>query len=417
MRLRSHTTNYCAEENVILVRRTNALFCADITAYNLKDDIVLFLERKGDLVRLNPTAALVWRGLQSGLSSRDIIDSLVQVCGAPAMRVERDVSRLTAALNQAGVLGASAADESQKAAQAGSFRNRTAELPLLAKPQRRRAQPRDRSYCLVDLRFCLRMPSVKMEREAHQLLSHLSISPTGSPSVFLEVVERDHQWLLLREGEVVDLCASSRGVIPMLHANILLMAYCGSGCIAAFHAAAVNRGSDCILLPASAGSGKSTLVAALLCHGFGYCTDDLALLTQEPVRIRPVRTCLGLKPGSWSILADLFPEIENLSIHIRPDGKQVRYLPPPTASRATPESYMARLIVFPTWSPGSRVRIRNLSSAEALARLTASGYDLPKRIDRNTVECLIRWISDRPRVELTYPTLKDAVREISSLMP
>ena len=64
-----------------------------------------------------------------------------------------------------------------------------------------------------------------------------------------------------------------------------------------------------MLLPAISGSGKSTLTAALLAAGFGYCTDDLALLTGEPVRIRPVPTCLGLKRGSWNILAERLPQI------------------------------------------------------------------------------------------------------------
>ena len=186
--------------------------------------------------------------------------------------------------------------------------------------------------------------------------------------------------------------------------------------MAALHAAAVTRGGDCIMMPATSGSGKTTLTAALLSHGFGYCTDDLALLTHEPVRIRPVPTCLGLKPGSWSVVDDVFPEIRQLPIYLRADGKQVRYLPPPSMDGAR-DSYRARAIVFPAWSPGQTAEIRSISSVEGLSKLTASGYDLPNRINRDIVECLIRWISRLPCFELRYDAPGDAVHMFSALMP
>ena len=185
--------------------------------------------------------------------------------------------------------------------------------------------------------------------------------------------------------------------------------------MAGLHAAAVTRGGDCILMPATSGSGKSTLTAALLSRGFGYCTDDLALLTHEPVRVRSVPTCLGLKHGSWSVLDDVFPEIRHLPTHLRADGKQVRYLPPPSVG--VPRTYQARAIVFPVWSPGQQpAEIRRISSAEGLSRLSASGYDLRNRINRQVVGCLIRWMSGLPCFELQYDVPTDAAPIMSAVM-
>jgi hypothetical protein len=75
-----------------------------VRGYDVDEDAILFLEYSGELLRLNPTAALVWRGLASGLSSREIIDSLVQVLKAPATNVERDVTGLINSLQEAGAL-------------------------------------------------------------------------------------------------------------------------------------------------------------------------------------------------------------------------------------------------------------------------------------------------------------------------
>ncbi len=394
--------------------RNNALICAGVTGYELDDETVLFLEQTGELLRLNTTGALVWHGLECGLSSHEIVDTLVQASGAPATEVERDVACLMMSLREAGVLGRSPVLERSRGAP--SPQTGTAALSRPRNPLRRNVERREHCYRLVDFEFRLRTCTAAIEWEAHELLAHLSL-PDSSSQNLLEVIEDGNQWFLLRDGEVVDRCSTSAGVIPMLHANILIMAYWSSDCMAALHAAAVTRGDSCILMPATSGSGKSTLTAALLSRGFGYCTDDLALLSHEPVRIRPVPACLGLKPGSWNVVDNLFPEIHQLRTYLRADGKQVRYLPPPKVMGGTHDSYTARAIVFPAWSPGSPVEIRSISSAEGLARLTASGYDLPERINRNIVGCLIRWISDLPCFELRYDGLEEGARSVSALMP
>jgi len=274
---------------------------------------------------------------------------------------------------------------------------------------------RERRYRLVDFPFQLRMPST-IEHDAERLFAHLSLRDRCPPGVLLEVINDGNQWLLVHEGRVVDRCSTAAAVIPMLHSSVLLMAYSSSNCMAGLHAAAVTRGDHCIIMPATSGSGKSTLTAVLLSQGFGYCADDLALLTHEPIRIRPVPTCLGLKAGSWSVLDDVFPQIRQLPIHVRADGKHVRYLPPPSADGE--RDYKACAIVFPTWSPGQRpVQIRRIKTAEGLSRLTASGYDLRNRINREIVESLIRWISGLPCFELRYDISADAAAIISGLMP
>jgi hypothetical protein len=255
-----------------------------------------------------------------------------------------------------------------------------------------------------------------MEHEADRLFGHLSLRDSDSPGVLLEVVNDGNQWLLMHEGRVADRCSTAAGVVPMLHSTVLLMAYSSSDCMAGLHAAAVTRGDHCIIMPATSGSGKSTLTAVLLSQGFGHCADDLALLTREPIRIRPVPTCLGLKAGSWNVLDDVFPQIGQLPIHVRADGKQVRYLPPPSAGGE--RDYNACAIVFPTWSAGQRpVQFRRIKAGEGLSRLTASGYDLRNRINREIVESLIRWISDLPCFELRYDIPADAAAIISALMP
>jgi Coenzyme PQQ synthesis protein D (PqqD) len=389
--------------------RTSALTRPGVAGYELDDDAVLFLEHSGELLRLNPTAALIWRGFASGLSTRDIVQSLVQVLDAPAVEVERDVAGLMTSLQAAGVL-----DGSPRKNRAAHPTKMEVTLPAQFHNVSHHSDLRERCYRLVEFSFRLRIPSA-LESDVDQLLAHLCVPDARSPGVLLEVLRDGKRWLLLRESRQVDQCSAAAGVIPMLHSSILLMAYGSSACMAAVHAAAVTRGDDCVLMPATSGSGKSTLTAALLSQGFGYGSDDLALLTHEPVRIRPVPTCLGLKSGSWRVLDGVLPAIRHLSTHLRADGKQVRYLPPPVIDQN--RNYNARAIVFPIWSPGQQAaQINRIGAAEGLSRLTASGYDLRNRINAEIVECLIRWISGRPCFELRYDAPTDAALVMSALM-
>jgi len=156
--------------------RTSALIGPGVTGYELDDSTVLFLEYTGELLRLNPTAALIWRGLASGLSSRDIVDSLVQVLDAPAVEVERDVAGLMTSLQEAGVLGGSPVSNCAIHA----FTVGTTVRAQFRSISHRQRDLQECCYGLVDFRFRLRIPSA-ISTDVNQLLGHLSLPESCSP--------------------------------------------------------------------------------------------------------------------------------------------------------------------------------------------------------------------------------------------
>jgi len=388
-----------------------------VSSYDFDDGAILFVEHTSELLRLNPTGAVIWHGLRAGLPFQEIVSSLVQVTGTPAVAIERDVAALIKDLEGVGALEANRLIRMNNSSITGK-RNLTPKEPArrYACSHVRDHQSAERSYQLVDFRFRLRTPAGSIASEAARLFSHVHLSDSSGSGVIVELVEDGNGWLLLYDDEVVDRCSSSGAVIPMLHANVLLTAYRTSGCMAALHAAAVIRNDTCVLMPGASGSGKTTLTAAAVAYGFQYCSDDLTLLTHEPVRIRPVPTCLGLKSGSWNVVAGLFPQIHELPTHVRADGKKIRYLPPGAGIAQTGDSCAVTRLVFPIWTLGSTPTARKIGTAEALARLTASGYDLPNRINNEVVASLIRYISQMQCFELRYDFTEDAVRTLSNLL-
>jgi len=281
---------------------------------------------------------------------------------------------------------------------------------------RKRSPAADHQYRLGDFSFQLKTAVTLIAVEANRLFSHLPSPGDGACVTVVEIVEDQEEWLLLYDGQPVDRCSSPSSIVPMLHGNVLLTAYRSSDCIAALHAAAVTQGDKCVIMPGPSSSGKSTLTAALVAAGFGYCADDLILLTDAPVRVRPVATSLGVKFGSLKILHRMFPELDQLPTHVRRDGKQIKYLSPPLHGIAKiQDSYTATSLVFPVWFSSSTTKVRKIGTGEALARLTVSGYDVPNGINSEIVAQLIAWASELPCFELRYDALEDAVRAVSDL--
>ena len=195
----------------------------------------------------------------------------------------------------------------------------------------------------------------------------------------------------------------------------MVAAYRRSQCLVSLHAAAVTANNKCVLLAGVPGSGKSTLTAALLAKGFGYCADDTALLTEPPIRVRGVPTRLGLKEGSWPVVRELWPELDALAVHQRADGKRIRYLLPDNVMSATPSdaAQTAHVLVFPHYESDSPTVMQRLRRADALLKLAESGYDIPEVINGDVVATLIDWMTSLDCYELHYSDIQEAVDEIA----
>jgi hypothetical protein len=186
----------------------------------------------------------------------------------------------------------------------------------------------------------------------------------------------------------------------------------------ALHAGLVRRGERCLLLPGESGAGKSTLVAGLAASGFEIWGDDTAVLAADTLLARPVPCGIGLKPGSWPVLArGRFPRLAQAPVHIRPDGKRVRYLlPPGYAAADVSASAPVGWIVFPRFEADAHTELVELNKADALRRLLAGFVRLGDALDAVDVASLVRWIDGVGCFDLRLSSLDEAVELLERLM-
>jgi hypothetical protein len=174
------------------------------------------------------------------------------------------------------------------------------------------------------------------------------------------------------------------------------------------HAGAVAYADYGVLLPASPGSGKTTLVAGLLAADFRYLSDEVAVCNPDDWHLLPFPKCLCVKSGGASALAPLYPQLTGQVPRLQVDHETVWYLsPPPQAwpSRPVPLRY----VVVPRYVAGGPTELVPIARSAALAAIAAQSFGLADHYaDRlgtlvevlRHVDCYRLTISDlRPAVD------------------
>ena len=221
---------------------------------------------------------------------------------------------------------------------------------------------------LTGLNFCIHYePELRPLLEP--ALQHL-LGPTSSPDLTIEIRRNKDGWTVLNSLRVASGALKTNEVVPVVIYALLDGLLRRSGNSIAFHASAVRRNGRCVLLAAPAGSGKSTLSAALVCRGYEFIADDVVFFDGVTLGLRGVPLPLSLKEGSWSPLINAYPELEAAAVHLRPDRRPVKFLIPRRIAPAS-ESHAVTAVVFPRFVSGTDVELRSIDQSLALNRLVS----------------------------------------------
>jgi hypothetical protein len=389
----------------------------------LDDGAVLFDEHGQDLYLLNATAAFVWCCLEDGLERDQVLTAIEQEYGVARAAAGRQVDLLLRQWKELELL-------------ADSERNRSPSKPPAPHLEATEPVPwstdalhlfhtdalhlfhKEHCYRLLTTVFRLRYASAVQEAAVHPVLAHLETSTSAAgPATTVDLARDGEQHLPLLNGTGSERSASLDELAPLVKGTLLLEAINNFSYLLYIHAGVVRAASGCLLLPAASGSGKSSLTAALIRAGFTYFSDEVALLEEGTLYVRPVPVSLCLKDGAWDLLAPRYPEIRDLAIHHRWDGKIVRYLnPPPAALDPAPEKgHPVHWIVFPRYSPDACTELQPVAKAHALHRLLQQCVAMPAPLDQAKVASLVRWISEIPCYELPMSSLDEAVSLVNGL--
>lgn len=180
------------------------------------------------------------------------------------------------------------------------------------------------------------------------------------------------------------------------------------------HAGAVVLGNSGVLLAARGGSGKTTLTAYLVACGYQLINDDAVHICAEPVNILPIPIAMCIKPGSWDIVAQWYPNLFQQKVFGSPDLEQ-RYLPP-NDEQAARKHVPCKVVCFPHYRADASTRLTPIERPAALARIIESGCYLPKPIEAEHVERLVIWAQSLEFYSLEYSSVQEAESQIRTLL-
>lgn len=184
-----------------------------------------------------------------------------------------------------------------------------------------------------------------------------------------------------------------------------------------FHSAVVERNGNAMILAAPPGSGKSTLCAAMIHHGWRLFSDEIGLLRREDGTLTPNPRPVNLKSGSIPIIRDYAPQAQ-FGPEL-PDTRKgtVAHIRPPTDSvRRAGETATPAWVVFPQYQAGASTRLQPLKKSRALLQLAHSAFNY-NLLGVQGFEMLANLIDRVGCYQFTYSSLDEALKLFESLDP
>lgn len=148
-----------------------------------------------------------------------------------------------------------------------------------------------------------------------------------------------------------------------------------------------------------------------MANGITPYGDDFLGLVTGSLLIPAMPFPIAVRQGSWNVLRTWFPEIKTYS-PISIYGEQLKFLPIVQPTGLVEGNAIA--IVFCKWVPGAVISEREMTTADVIDQLNASGFWV--RHDRASISDFLSWLDPMLKVMLQYGDLMDAVERITALL-
>lgn len=386
---------------------------ANLALLPLDGDVVVFSEETQHLLSLNPPAALVFRELQKGTPSSRLPHLLAVEGLVASEEAEQWVTSTLDAFRSCGMLEdgpvastastPSPGDDAEPARQAADCAPYASFEPVT-----------EQRYRLLETCALIRFGHLAQVRLVRSVIGHLATDEPVSPTIVIDINAKmlDNGHLrsdVYRDGVAVGRAPRLSEMAPIVKAALWQSAINAHDFLFYFHAGVVGTGASCVLLPAAAGSGKSSLTAALVHRGFRYFSDEVALIEPFTFHVSPMPLAMCIKSTGWDLMAHYYPEILSLPVHVRCDGKVLHYIPPP-ADAMERDPMPVRHIIFPRYEQDAPTRLEWVKRSEALGRLMGECLALRQRLDHKNVRQLVGWIAGIECYELPFSSLETAAQ-------
>ncbi|MEE9339649.1 MAG: hypothetical protein V3U87_16365 [Methylococcaceae bacterium] len=364
-----------------------------VDSFELDNHLVLLKKNASRIQMLNPLAKMIWQSKKSGISSQTIANEISEVFDIPIELALQDVISINAQLM----------------------------LDLATKPEEslllKKTIPLDKKFSSWQASFAVffffpnftirvNFDSQVIVDKVKCMLPHITGSKTKVIDAELNVISNSDVYLIVKDGVVVEQAESKNYIALMVFHYIVDLASKSNDWLAILHAAGVSWKEHSIVFPALGGSGKTTLTAALIKHGFDYINDDVIPLMRDTGELIHLPISLSIKSGSWPLLQSLYPDLESLEV-FGSQERRIKYLAPPVNS--SEQAVYAKNIILLNYKAGVTEKLESVSPAMALQAIVEGESLLRLPLKKEDIAALIKWIKPLGCYRLTYDKLEPTV--------
>jgi hypothetical protein len=255
-----------------------------------------------------------------------------------------------------------------------------------------------------------------MEDMIHQGIAHLQTSPAQKDKIQFHLIEEKKDLILVvNKNKIfrwpVNQSEFFKGSVSLQLLNAVYNKT-DEQWLGAFHAAAVTKDNNAVLISASSGCGKSTLSALLAAHGFNLISDDLVPISLKEQNLYSFPLAVSVKEGAVKTLLPYFPELKDIQSQLNTStGKEVAYLIPPNAGK--PVIAKIKAIVFPVYNPAIDFEWEKVDNISVINNLLTESWIADNEIAAKT---FLDWYFEIPCYRIQYNNNEKAIEKISRLL-
>lgn len=183
------------------------------------------------------------------------------------------------------------------------------------------------------------------------------------------------------------------------------------------HAGVLERDGLALVLPATPGSGKSTLTAALAERGWRLLSDEFGALDPEAMEFRAVLKPVALKNQSIEVLRRFAPQaVIGPEFPKTRKGRVAHLAPSAEAVRRRQERAVPGAVVMPKWEAGSVTQWLPLKPHVIFPSLAFNSFNY-NLMAADGFRAIIRLVRECQAWQLVYSDLDDALATIERAWP
>jgi hypothetical protein len=380
----------------------------------LGDESVVYAHHQQKIFALNTTATYLWCLIEEERTKDTLLQDYATAFGIAEAAASAQVAAALEGFHDIGLIDLP--DRKARPAPPPS-RPLTDNIPPYAMPPLREGPiVAQRSYRLLETNFVVRYSDMEQVRWVDPILKNFAVSEAVETAMVVDLRHENSEIFVYRSGQAVGKCSGLNELAPLIKICLWLPAIDAFDYFLNLHAGVIGCRDGCVLLPAAAGSGKSTTTAALVHNGFPYLSDEVALLTADcTIRALPLAVCF--KDSGWDIAGRYFNEIDSLAAHLRGDRKIVKYLSLQERFCAdAAQRYPVKAIIFPKYTPESVTSMQPLPKTQALDRMFRECVSMPADLTEDRVSRLVAWIKGVACYSVEFSDLDTAVSAIRDVL-